>query len=226
MRRRDFITLLGGAAAAWPLAARAQQVSVPVVGFVRSTSAADSTHLVTAFRQGLKEAGFVEGQNVAVEYRWADNQFDRLPALVADLLHRPVVVIVGNFNSALAAKAATTTVPIVFTTGGDPISDGLVSSLNRPGGNVTGINFLGGVLGAKRLDLLRQIAPKAITIGVLVNRTAPIPKRSEETCRPWRRRSGSNSSFSMSAATATSRWPFQRSSNAELARCWSVAARS
>jgi putative tryptophan/tyrosine transport system substrate-binding protein len=101
--------------------------------------------------------------------RWADNQFDRLPALVADLLHRPVVVIVGNFNSALAAKAATTTVPIVFTTGGDPISDGLVSSLNRPGGNVTGINFLGGVLGAKRLDLLRQIAPKAITIGVLVN---------------------------------------------------------
>ena len=169
MRRRDFITLLGGAAAAWPFAAPAQQVSVPVVGFVRSTSAADSTHLVTAFRQGLKEAGFVEGQNVAVEYRWADNQFDRLPALVADLLHRPVVVIVGNFNSALAAKAATTTVPIVFTTGGDPISDGLVSSLNRPGGNVTGINFLGGVLGAKRLDLLRQIAPKAITIGVLVN---------------------------------------------------------
>ena len=169
IRRREFITLLGGVAAAWPLAARAQQASVPVVGFVRSTSAADSTHLVTAFRQGLKEAGFVEGQNVAVEYRWADNQFDRLPALVADLLHRPVVVIVGNFNSALAAKAATTTVPIVFTTGGDPISDGLVSSLNRPGGNVTGINFLGGVLGAKRLDLLRQIAPKAITIGVLVN---------------------------------------------------------
>jgi putative ABC transport system substrate-binding protein len=124
---------------------------------------------VTAFRQGLKEVGFVEGQNVAVEYRWADNQFDRLPALVADLLHRPVVVIVGNFNSALAAKAATTTVPIVFTTGGDPISDGLVSSLNRPGGNVTGINFLGGVLGAKRLDLLRQIAPKTATIGVLVN---------------------------------------------------------
>ena len=121
--------MLGGMAATWPLAARAQQVSVPVVGFVRSTSAADSTHLVTAFRQGLKEAGFVEGQNVAVEYRWADNQFDRLPALVADLLHRPVVVIVGNFNSALAAKAATTTVPIVFTTGGDPISDGLVSSL-------------------------------------------------------------------------------------------------
>jgi putative tryptophan/tyrosine transport system substrate-binding protein len=120
IRRREFISLLGGVAAALPLAVRAQQPAMPVVGFLRSTSAADSTHLVTAFRQGLKEAGFVEGQNVAVEYRWADNQFDRLPALVADLLHRPVVVIVGNFNSALAAKVATTTVPIVFTTGGDP----------------------------------------------------------------------------------------------------------
>ena len=117
----------------------------------------------------MPATGFVEGQNVAVEYRWADNQFDRLPALVADVLRWPVAAIVGNFNSALAAKAATTTVPIVFTTGGDPISDGLVSSLNRPGGNVTGINFLGGVLGAKRLDLLRQIALKTATIGVLVN---------------------------------------------------------
>jgi ABC-type uncharacterized transport system substrate-binding protein len=142
---------------------------LPVIGFVRSTSSADSAHLVAAFRQGLKEAGFIEGQNCAIEYRWADNQFDRLRALVADLLRLPVAVIVGNFNAALAAKAATTTVPIVFASGGDPVGDGLVASLNRPGGNVTGINFLGGELGAKRLELLRQLVPKAATIAVLVN---------------------------------------------------------
>jgi putative ABC transport system substrate-binding protein len=169
MRRRNFLRVLGGAAAAWPLAARAQQPALPVIGFLRSTSLADATGLVTAFRQGLKEAGFVEGQNVAIEFRSAEDHLDRLPALVADLLRRPVAVIVGNNNSAIVAKAATTAIPIVFATGTDPVQEGLVASLNRPGGNVTGVSFLSGLLGAKRLELLRQLVPKATTIGVLVN---------------------------------------------------------
>jgi putative ABC transport system substrate-binding protein len=169
MKRREFITLLGGAAVTWPLAARAQQAAVPLIGLVRSTSSADSVHIVAAFRQGLKQAGFVEGQDCAIEYRWADNQLDRLPALVADLLRQPVDVIVANTPAALAAKAATTTVPIVFASGRDPVRDGLVGSLSRPGGNITGVHFFFSELGAKRLDLLRQIAPTATTIAVLVN---------------------------------------------------------
>jgi putative ABC transport system substrate-binding protein len=172
MRRRDFITIIGSTAA-WPFAAHAQQQPVPVVGFLRSASRAGSIYLVTAFRQGLKEAGFVEGQNVAIEYRWADHQHDRLPALVADLIRRPVAVIVGNTPPALAAKAATTTVPIVFATGSDPVRDGLVDSLNRPGGNVTGVVFFFAVLGAKRLELLRQLMPKSTTVAMLVNPNSP-----------------------------------------------------
>jgi len=167
MQRREFITLLGGAAAVWPFAARAQQTA-PVIGFLRSTSPTDSTHLVTAFRDGLKQTGFVEGQNVAIEYRYAEGRNDRLPALVADLIDRRVAVIVGNNPAALAAKAATSTVPIVFAYGGDPVIDGFVASLNRPGGNVTGVVFIAGMLGAKRLELLRQIVPKATTIAVLI----------------------------------------------------------
>jgi len=173
MQRREFIILLGGAAVAWPLAAHAQQPTMPVVGFLRSASLADATHLVTAFRQGLKETGFVEGQNVAIEYRSAENQADRLPALVADLIHLPVAILVVNNTAALAAKAATTTVPIVFAGGGDPVSEGLVASLNRPGGNVTGVVFFNTELGAKRLELLRRLVPKATIIGLLVNPNNP-----------------------------------------------------
>jgi len=174
MRRREFITLLGGTAAAWPFAARAQQPTMPVVGFLRSATLADVPHWVAAFRQGLKEAGFVEGQNVAIEFRSADNQLDRLPALVADLIRQPVAIIVGNTDAALAAKAATTTVPIVFASGSDPVRDGLVASLNRPGGNVTGLVYFAAVLGAKRLELLRQLVPGATTIAVLVNPNTPL----------------------------------------------------
>jgi ABC-type uncharacterized transport system substrate-binding protein len=175
--RRKFLAMLGGAAATWPLAARAQQPAMPVIGFLRSTSLTDAAHLVTAFGQGLKEAGFIEGQNVAIEYRSAENQADRLPVLVAELLHHRVVLIVGNTPSALAAKATTTTVPIVFVTGSDPVADGLVASLNRPGGNATGVSFFAALLGTKRLELLRQLVPKAATIAVIVNPHAPEAER-------------------------------------------------
>jgi ABC-type uncharacterized transport system substrate-binding protein len=148
VKRREFITLLGGAVA-WPLAAPAQGPTMPVIGFLRSTSLAVSTPMVTGFRQGLATAGFSEGQNVAIEYRYADNQPERLPGLVAELIRLPVAVIVANNIAALSAKAATTTVPIVFATGSDPVVDGLVGSLNRPGGNLTGVSFVSGLLGAK-----------------------------------------------------------------------------
>jgi putative ABC transport system substrate-binding protein len=172
LRRREFITLLGGTAA-WPLVARAQQPAMPVIGFLRDTSLAHSTHLVVAFRQGLKEAGFIEGQNVVIEYRSAEDQAHRLPALVADLVRRQVTLIVGNTRSALAAKSAATTVPIVFVTGGDPVMQGFVASLNRPGGNTTGVSFLTSASGTKRLELMRQLVPKAGAIAVLVNPNLP-----------------------------------------------------
>jgi putative ABC transport system substrate-binding protein len=172
MRRRDFIALIGGAAA-WPLGARAQQPALPVVGFVRSTSLAPFQNLVVAFGDGLKEAGFVAGQNVAIEYRYAENQRDRLRALVAELLGIPVAVLVVNSGAAAAAKAATTTVPIVLVAGADPVKEGLVASLNRPGGNITGVSWLGSQVGAKRLELLRQIVPKTTTIGMLEDLDSP-----------------------------------------------------
>jgi putative ABC transport system substrate-binding protein len=172
MRRREFLGALGGAAATWPVVARAQQ-AMPVVGFVRSTSLASSAPFASAFRQGLKEAGFNEGQNVAIEYRYGDNQDDRLPVLVAELIRRPVALLAANLKMAHAAKAATGTVPIVFVTGSDPVADGLVASLNRPGGNVTGVSFLSGALSAKRLQMLRQLVPAATTIAMLAEVDTP-----------------------------------------------------
>lgn len=169
MRRREFMAIVGGAAVAWPLAARAQKSAMPVIGFLRSSTLANSMQLVTAFRQGLKETGYVEGQNVVVEYRAAENQRERLKTMAADFVRRPVAVIVGNTAAAMAAKAATTTVPIVFATGADPVKVGFVTSLNRPGGNVTGVSFFATQLGGKRLDLLRQLVPSATTIAVLMN---------------------------------------------------------
>jgi putative ABC transport system substrate-binding protein len=173
MKRRAFVTFLSGAAA-WPLVARAQQQTIPVIGYLNTRGATDDLHLVAAFRQGLRDVGFVEGQNVAIEYRWADAQYDRLPALATDLVERRVALIfAGPLPATLAAKAATSTIPIIFANGNDPVQYGLVASLNRPAGNITGVSFLVNLLIAKQLDLLHQTVPKAATIAFLVNPNNP-----------------------------------------------------
>jgi putative tryptophan/tyrosine transport system substrate-binding protein len=173
MKRRAFITLLGSAAVGWPLAARAQQPVMPVIGFLNATTATDSVYRVSAFRDGLKEAGFVDGHNIAIDFRWAENKPDRLPALAADLVHRQVAVIVGQTITMRAAKAATATTPIVFVSGADPIAGGLVTSLSRPGGNITGVSFASTPLQPKRLGLLHELVPPPATIAWLRDPNSP-----------------------------------------------------
>src|SRR5262245_15421300 len=189
VKRREFITFLGGVTAAWPLAARAQRPSIPVIGFLDPTTAADTVYRVSAFRDGLKEAGFIDGHNVAIEFRWAENKFDRLPALAADLVQRQVAVIAGPNTAMRAARAATSTIPIVFVSGGDPMESG-VTNLSRPGGNITGVSFASTALTPKRLGLLHELVPPPATIAWLRDPRDPSFEGREKEMPPAARELG------------------------------------
>jgi len=196
VKRREFITLLGGAAVMWPYAAHTQQPALPVVGYLSSVAPVAYAHLVAAFRKGLSETGFVEGRNVALEFRWAEGRYDRLPALAADLVGRQVAVIVaGSVPAARAAKAATATIPIVFTAGADPVKVGLVASLNRPGGNLTGVYSFGGEVATKGLGVLRELVPSAAVIAVLLNPKNPIAELTKRDVQGAARLTGQKIQF-------------------------------
>jgi putative ABC transport system substrate-binding protein len=208
MHRREFITLLGGTAATWPLAARAQQPALPVVGFVTARSAETSLRTAAAFRKGLSESGYVDGQNVTVEYHWLDGRYELLPSLMADLIRRRLAVIAtpASNPTAVAARAATTTIPIAFGVGADPVKLGLVASVARPGGNATGINFFLADIAAKRLGLLHDLLPKAVRIAVLLNpANASTAEAVDKTCRTQRVPSDCKSNCSTPAPVARSR---------------------
>src|SRR6516225_291307 len=225
--RRKFLATLGGAAAAWPLAARAQQAAMPVIGFLQSGSPEPNVNRVAGFRKGLGEAGYVEGKNVAIEYRWAESRYDRLPAMAADLASRKVAVIAAPASTpaALAAKAATTTIPIVFAVGSDPIAMGLVASLNRPGSNATGVSFQTVELMAKRLGMLRELAPGANHFVALVDPILRIPRPRSKTCRQVLRRLDFQSKSFAPAPVARSMRLSQSSCKTPAVHCWSVPTR-
>jgi ABC-type uncharacterized transport system substrate-binding protein len=227
MRRREFITLLGGTAAVWPLATRAQQPTMPMIGFLSARSPSESASVVAASRNGLREASYVEGQNVHVEFRWAEGQYDKLPALAADLLRKQVAVIAAlSSPAALAAKAATSTIAVVFHAGIDPVGAGLVASLNRPGGNVTGVTFFTAALEPKRLGLLRELIPQAHLVAVLVNPNYPDADVQLKDVQEATREIGQRALILTATIDAEIEPPSPRSRTNGLARSWSVPIRS